>query len=267
MPDDALNEAAPQKQRVAKLSAEKSLPVSGSDTLMKIIKGYAVASGGGNTAINYKDVAAATGLSATLVSSNNSFLAESGFIQSPKYGFYLPSEAAVRFAREAAWGEEKAKVYLRRIAFATWYGAVLSQALALRSSIPRDDLKRSLAIKSGATEGDSSSLERLIDFVRDIGLVTEAANGLFEKGNTDALDVTTEPVQSPQVSLPSPDLPKPTPTNTNAPQQSRGVSVVLHLHVHNWAELSQENAMRLKDWLASMDEHQVRVDIDRTEPA
>jgi len=151
MPDEVLNEVAPQKQRLAKLSAEKALPVSGSDTLMKIIKGYAVASGGGNTAINYKDVAAATNLSPTLVSANNSFLAESGFIQSPKYGFYLPNEAAVRFAREAAWGEEKAKVYLRRIAFATWYGAVTSQVLALRSSIPRDDLKRSLAIKCGAS--------------------------------------------------------------------------------------------------------------------
>ena len=131
MPDDvALEEGPPQKSRAPKLAAEKALPASSSETLMKIIKGYAIASGGGNTAINYKDGAAATGLSANLVSANNSFLAESGFIQSPKYGFYLPSEGAVRFARESAWGEEKAKIYLRRIAFGTWYGAVVSQVLS-----------------------------------------------------------------------------------------------------------------------------------------
>lgn len=268
MPDNlTADDVTPLKPRVPKLSAEKALPVSPSETLMKIIKGYAVASGGGSTAINYKDVAAVTNLSPTLVSANNSFLAESGFIQSPKYGFYLPSEEAVRFARETAWGEEKAKVYLRRIAFATWYGTVIDQVLSLRSSVPRDDLKRSLAIKCGASEGDSASLEKLIDFVRDIALVAEGANGLFERGDTDNLDVTTESVPPAQTPA-SPSLSSKAPVAVvETTQQPRGVSVVLHLHVRDWSELSPENAVRLRDWLASMDANRISVNVEQPNSA
>ena len=85
----------PQKQKTVKLSAEKALPQSGAETLIKIIKGYVVASQGGESQTNYKDVASATTLSAAFVSGNNSFLAESAIITSPKYGYYLPSEEAV----------------------------------------------------------------------------------------------------------------------------------------------------------------------------
>ena len=62
------------KLRAPKLSAEKALPQSGADTLVRIIKGYAVASSGGQTKINYKDVASAAGIGPTIVSGNNKFL-------------------------------------------------------------------------------------------------------------------------------------------------------------------------------------------------
>src|SRR5438094_355026 len=140
----------PSKQKVGKLSAEKALPASGVEALIKIIKGYVVASQGGESQTNYRDVASATTLSPTLVSGNNSFLAESAIITSPKYGYYLPSEEAVRYAREAAWDEEKAKPYLRKLVSRCWYGQVAIQNFALRSTLMRDESKRSLAIKCGA---------------------------------------------------------------------------------------------------------------------
>src|ERR1035438_8152624 len=87
------------KARIPKMSAEKALPQSSSDQLVKIIKGYAVASNGGETQINYKDVASAANLHPTVVSRNNSFLLESQILTSPKYGYYVPSEGAVRFAQ------------------------------------------------------------------------------------------------------------------------------------------------------------------------
>ena len=90
------------KTRSPRLSSEKALPQSSADTLVRIIKGYAVASSGGQTKINYKDVASAAGVNPFVVSGNNRFLMDSEILSSPKYGYYIPTENAVRFAREAA---------------------------------------------------------------------------------------------------------------------------------------------------------------------
>lgn len=109
----------------------KEVPKSGADTLVKIIKGYAVASNGGETQINYKDVASVAGVSANVVSGNNSFLLESQILTSPMYSFYVPGENAVRFAREAAWDEEGAKAHLRKIVLNCWYGQVTVQNFML----------------------------------------------------------------------------------------------------------------------------------------
>ena len=107
------------------------------------------------------------------MSGNNSFLLESQILTSAKYGFYVPTENAVRFAREAAWDESGAKAHLRKIVLNCWYGQVVTQNFTLRSTLTREDLKRALAIKCGATEGDSTALEFLIDFIIYAGLVVE----------------------------------------------------------------------------------------------
>src|SRR5438552_2657256 len=148
----------PSKTRTPRMAAEKSLPQSSAETLVKIIKGYAVASNGGQLQVNYKDVASVAGTGPTLVSGNNRFLLESQILTSPKFGFYVPTEGAIRFARESAWDEPGAKAHLRAIVLATWYGQVAVQNFALRSTLTKEELKRALAIKSGATEGDSSAL-------------------------------------------------------------------------------------------------------------
>jgi hypothetical protein len=248
-------ELAAVKPKTGKLASEKALPQSAYDTLIKIIKGYAVASNGGEAQVNYRDVAGVTGLSPSLVSGNNSFLSESQFITSPKYGFYLPSEGAVRFARESAWGEEQAKAHLRKIVGNTWYGTVTVQNFALRSSLTREDLMRSLAIKCGATDGDATYLERLLGFIIYTGLVAETEQGLLVRGNTDDVESVPAPASKPLLTAafdPFDALKAATPqVARNAPATP---VLSIHLHIHSLDELTDQNALKIKSWLQSLNE-------------
>jgi hypothetical protein len=252
----------PQKQKTVKLSAEKALPQSGAETLIKIIKGYVVASQGGESQTNYKDVASATTLSAAFVSGNNSFLAESAIITSPKYGYYLPSEEAVRYAREAAWDEDKAKSHLRKLISRCWYGQVAIQTFALRSTLTKEDFKKSLAIKAGATEGDSNALDRLIDFIIYTGLVTENEQGSLIKGNLDEVANSPSIYAEPDRRDQSTSVPAASPGNT-AQTSAANVSLVLHFHVKDWSDLTDENAEALKKWVAKLGCEQVQIGEDK----
>lgn len=246
----------PAKQRAPKLAAEKALPKAGAEILVKTIKGYAVASNGGETQVNYKDVASIAGVAPTVVSANNSFLLESQILTSPKYGFYVPGENAVRFAREAAWDEAGAKAHLRKIVLNCWYGQTAAQNFTLRSMLTREDLKRALAIKAGATEGDSNSLEFLIDFIIYTGLVTENENGTLTKGNFD--EMTRTPVAIPTNDAPQPSVEiirAPSPNHAPPPSE-RAMSLVIHVHVNNLDELTPDRAARLKEWLRTLREGQ-----------
>ena len=243
-----IKEEAP-KARVPRMSAEKALPLSSAEQLVKIIKGYAVASNGGETQINYKDVASAANLNPSVVSRNNSFLLESQILTSPKYGYYVPSEGAVRFARESAWDEAGAKAYLRKIVLGCWYGQVLVQNFTLNPNLKREDLKRTLAIKCGATEGDASALDFLIDFVIYTGLVEASENGSLSKGNFDELSDSnsardTKPVSTPQIKSAQDFLQPPAKPVTDA-----GTSLVVHVHIKNFEDLTPEHATKLKEWL------------------
>jgi hypothetical protein len=235
------------KSKTPKLSAEKALPFSGADTLVKIIKGYVVASNGGESPVKYTDVASVTGLSQGTVSANNNFLAESQILISPKYGYYVPSEEATRYAREAAWAEDKAKSYLRRLAARCWYGQAVIQNFALRPSLTRSDLKKSLGIKAGASEGDSPALEKLMDFIVYTELVLEDNVGTLTKGNLDEVEVST-----PTANQPVEQMRGSTQVTQDVIARSKpeaAVSVVLHVHLKDWNELTPENANRLRQWL------------------
>ena len=238
----------PVKQRTAKLSAEKALPYSGSDVIVKIIKGYVVASNAGESPVKYTDVASATGLNSTSVSGNNSFLSESQILTSPKYGYYVPSEEATRYAREAAWDEEKAKLQLRKVIARCWYGQVALQNLALRSALSRADLKKSLAMKAGATEGDANALDKLIDFIVYTGLVLQDNTGVLTKGNLDEIEISTSSAQR----AAGETVPVVTQGKGDVYVQNKaenGVSVVVHVHLKDWNDLTSENAVRLREWL------------------
>jgi len=235
------------KPRTPKLSAEKALPYSGSDVLVKIIKGYVIASNAGESPVKYTDVASATGLGSTSVSGNNAFLSESQILVSPKYGYYVPSEEATRYAREAAWDEEKAKLYLRKVIARCWYGNVAIQNLALRSALSRGDLKKSLAIKAGATEGDALALDRLIDFIVYTGLVLQDNTGVLTKGNLDEIETSTS--ITPKTGEPVPVITQGKGVATVQNKAENAVSVVVHVHLRDWNDLTSENAVRLREWL------------------
>ncbi|TKJ42175.1 hypothetical protein CEE37_00420 [candidate division LCP-89 bacterium B3_LCP] len=242
------------KARSAKLAAEKALPRSSVETLVRIIKGYAVASNGGEAEVKFKDVAGAAGINPTTVSSNNRFLEESGILIMPKYGYYVPSESAIRFARESAWDENGAKSHLRRIVVGCWYGQVAIQNLALRSSLRKSDLRKSLALKCGAPEGDSNALDFLIDFIVYTDLIVVDESGVLTRGNLDGIEKQaglgiltngdSSPIMENEVE------------GQKLPEQSRNsnISIVIHLHVNDFDELTPDHANRLKQWIESFDE-------------
>lgn len=263
MSDAELQKEEAVKPRPPKLSAERALPKSSAEQFVKIIKGYAVASNGGENQVNYKDVASAAGIPPTVVSMNNAFLEESQILTSPKYGYYLPTEGAVRFARESAWDEASAKAHLRRIISTCWYGQVTIQNLTLRSSLTKEELRRSLAIKCGATEGDANALGFLIDFIVYTNLATAEENGTITRGNFD--EVTSKQEASTNSETVA-TTERPAGVESKKPVGSQEVkpsaSVVIHFHVHDFAQLTPENAEALSKWLSLVNQQGLSVDLD-----
>jgi hypothetical protein len=248
------------KSRGPKLSSEKALPTVGDEQLVRIIKGYAVASSGGEDSVNYKDVASATGLNPTIVSANNAFLSESGIITSPKYGYYKPSEEAVRFARESAWDEENAKSHLRKIILVTWYGQVTVQNFATRLALTRDELRRVLGIKCGASEADGKALNYIIDFLVYLRVISEGEDELLRRGNTDELarQIPSSTALSNSTVLLPPEKTNDTPEVLREAVVSPAgaplpLSVVLNLTV-SIDELTPENAQRLREWMTLLNQ-------------
>lgn len=263
MSENELQQEAAPKARTPKLSAERALPQSSADQLIKIVKAYAVASNGGETQVNYKDVASAAGIHPTVVSRNNAFLEESQILTSPKYGYYLPSEGAVRFAREAAWDEAGAKAHLRRIISSCWYGQVTIQNLTLRSTLGREELRKSLAIKCGATEGDTNALGFLIDFILYTNLATSEENGTITRGNFD--EVANRP-ETPTVPTPVQESEQAESRQTKAHHVSnksaKASSLVVHVHIRDFADLTAENASALRKWIALLESEGQSIEVD-----
>ena len=185
MSEGNLKDDQSAKQRTWKSSAEKSLPRSSADQLVKIIKAFAVASNGGEFPIRYKEVAGLAGLAANAVSGNLNFLQESLVLTQPLIDRYRPTEGAVRFAREAAWDEEGAKKHLRGVISESWYGQLVIHSFVLRPSFSRDEFQMSLAIRCGATEGDADALGFLIDFILYSNLAVSDDSGVIRRGNID----------------------------------------------------------------------------------
>lgn len=249
------------RARTPRLSAQKALPQSSAETLVKIIKGYAVASNGGQSKINYKDVASVAGLSPTIVSANNKFLLESQILSSPQYGYYIPTENAVRFARESAWDEIGAKAHLRKVIAYSWYGQVAVQNFVLRAKLTRAELKRSLAIKCGATEADSNALEFLIDFMVYTDLIGIDDKGSLERGRAEDSQASNAIIEIIDNTL-APGVPMS--ASPPADVQVKGsVRLSIHIHIRDFDELTPSNATRVKEWLEAVgtqDESEVHID-------
>jgi hypothetical protein len=254
--------AEPSKTRAPRMAAEKSLPQSSAETLVKIIKGYAVASNGGQLQVNYKDVASVAGISPNIVSGNNRFLLESQILTSSKFGLYVPTEGAIRFARESAWDEPGAKTHLRGIVLETWYGQVAVQNFALRSTLTKEELKRALAIKSGATEGDSTALDFLTDFLIYTGIVVQREDGTLRKGevygNVTATLSTTVPASDLQATA---TVTTPTVTTPTVTTPQKTIAVTVHVHIQRPEQLTEEYADRVKQWLRMLERERDNLEI------
>ena len=153
------------RQIRAKIQSDYSLPRSGPDVLSKILKAYVIASKQGAEAIKYTDVAAVADLSPTLVSANNSFLAESKFIVSERYGYYKPSPETIEFAKSAPWDEVGAKKYIRAQIDGTWYGETVRQQFQMFDALTEEQQIRAFGLKSSADESDKNKLGYLFDFL------------------------------------------------------------------------------------------------------
>jgi hypothetical protein len=253
------------KERQPKMSATNALPKSSAEQLVKIIKAYAVASNGGESQVNYKDVASVAGIGPTVVSANNGFLEESAILTSPKYGYYLPTEGAVRFAREAAWDEAGAKAHLRRMISEAWYGQVTIQNLKLRPALTRDELRKSLAIKCGATEGDVGALGFLIDFILYTNLVVSEDNGAISRGNFNELAGKQESMARVDRAVPVQGARSQAEAGPVKVETSKGASLVCHVHIRDFSQLTSENAASLRRWIKLLESDSVEIEVSPQE--
>jgi hypothetical protein len=224
-----------------------------------------VASNGGENQVNYKDVASVSGIAPTVVSGNNAFFAESVILTSPKYGYYLPTEAAVRFAREAAWDEGGAKAHLRKLISETWYGQVTIQNLTFRPSLTRDELKKSLAIKCGATEGDANALGFLIEFILYTNLAVADENGMMSRGNFDEVASRPEIVSRVGQTLSAQGADSQKKISPVTAETPKRVSLVCHLHIRDFSELTSENAACLRNWIRLLESDSVEIEVSPQE--
>jgi hypothetical protein len=155
-----------------KVESAYALPCSGPEVLSKILKAFVIASKQGAEAVNYSDVAAVAGLDPTVVSRNNSFLAESGLIVSERYGYYKPSPETIEFAKQAPWDEVGAKGFVRKQIDRTWFGETVRQQFQMFPTLTKSQQIRALGIKSSPPESDARKVSFLFDFLAYFEYVT-----------------------------------------------------------------------------------------------
>ena len=126
------------------------------------------------------------------------------------------------------------------------------QNLTLRPSLTRDELKKSLAIKCGAGEGDASALDFLIDFIVYTELVEEDENGTLTRGNLDEVEQSLPASASAAVS-PTSSIGIGSERRASIEAAKGGdIALVIHLHIGSFEELTPDHASRLRQWLESL---------------
>jgi hypothetical protein len=163
----------------AKVESTYPLPFSSPEVLSKILKAYVIASKQGAEAVKYSDVGAVAGLAPSTVSSNNSFLADSGFIFSERYGYYKPSAETIEFAKHAPWDEVGAKRFIRKQIDGAWFGQTVRQQFQMFPTLTRSQQIRALGIKSSPPEADAGKLDFLFDFLAYFEYVVSDGEGNY----------------------------------------------------------------------------------------
>ncbi len=127
------------------------------------------------------------------------------------------------------------------------------QNFTLRPALKREELKRALAIKCGATEGDSAALEFLMDFLIYTGIVIVSENGALTRGEMDSDGtIPSQDSPSPEIVSVEPQRAPDLPAQTVAGAQKRQIAVMVHVHIRTLDELTPANAERLNEWLRTL---------------
>jgi hypothetical protein len=150
---------------VPKMKSTYALPASSPEVLSKILKAYVIASKQGSEAVKYSDVAAVAALHPSIVSRNNAFLSEGGFITAERYGYYKPSPETTDYAKQAPWDEENAKGHIRALIDRTWFGETVQQQFQLQSTLNKSQLIRAFGSKATPDASDANRLGLLLDFL------------------------------------------------------------------------------------------------------
>jgi len=150
---------------VPKMESTYALPMSTPEVLSKILKAYVIASKQGSEAVKYTDVAAVAAIHPTIVSRNNAFLSEGGFITPERYGYFKPSPETTDYAKQAPWDEENAKGNIRAIIDRTWFGETVEQQFQLQSNLNKSQLIKAFGIKATPDPSDANRLTFLLDFL------------------------------------------------------------------------------------------------------
>jgi hypothetical protein len=185
----------PSRPPRTKIQSTYALPSSGPEILSKILKAYVIASKQGAEAIKYTDVAAVAGLNPTVVSRNNSFLADSGFIVSEKYGYYKPSPDTIEFAKHAPWDEVGARKFIRKQIDKTWFGETVRQQFQMFETLTRPQQVKAFGIKALPDESDANKVGFLFDFLVYFDYITTDEKGnyyLHREGTSESPEGTIQ---------------------------------------------------------------------------
>lgn len=163
---DIAEKKAPKGEKpVKKMASTFALPTSSPEVLSKILKAYVIASKQGSEAVKYTDVAAVASLHPSIVSRNNAFLSESGFITAERYGYYKPSPETTDYAKQAPWDEENAKSHIRSLIDRTWFGETVQQQFQMQSVLNRSQIIKAFGRKAMPDPADANKLGLLFDFL------------------------------------------------------------------------------------------------------
>jgi len=162
-----------------RIESKYALPASNPEILSKILKAYVIASKQGAEAVNYTDVAAVAALHPTMVSRNNAFLSEAGFILPERWGYFKPSPETTDFAKQAPWDEDSAREHIRALIERTWFGETVQQQFQLQNTLSKSDLIRAFGIKATPDPSDANRLGLLLDLLLHFGYLVADEQGNY----------------------------------------------------------------------------------------
>lgn len=151
------------------------------DTQLLILRAFAAASGPTKRPAQNADVANASGVNISTVSSCNRFFADVGLIEQQGRG-YVPAQAVYDFQLAHSWNPDTAAHKLAGSIEQSWIWETIGGRLSIRS-LTDDEVTAALADAVKAPPAFRASIEIIIEFLIAVGLVERDAGGLLKRSN------------------------------------------------------------------------------------